>query len=76
MQEIIFKAGCMIKHAERWVLVLGANYSTHAVFERLFIKPTPARQTSIAYRRFTAQTIARDDFKTTWHISEPDMARP
>lgn len=36
MQEIMFKAGRMIKHAGRWVLGLGANDSAHTVFERLY----------------------------------------
>lgn len=36
MQEIIFKAGRMIKHAGRWVLGLGAHDSAHTVFERLY----------------------------------------
>ena len=34
MQELMFKAGRMIKHAGRWVLGLGANDSGFAVFER------------------------------------------
>ena len=33
MQDIMFKAGRMIKHAGRWVLGLGANDSAHAVFD-------------------------------------------
>ena len=36
MQEIMFKAGRMIKHVGRWVLGLGANGSAHTVFERLY----------------------------------------
>jgi hypothetical protein len=36
LQELMFKAGRMIKHAGRWVLGLGANDSAHAVFERLY----------------------------------------
>ena len=36
MQEIMFKAGRMIKHAGRWVLGLGANDSAYTVFERLY----------------------------------------
>jgi Transposase DDE domain group 1 len=48
MQEIMFKAGRMIKHAGRWVLGLGANDSAHAVFERLYRQLTPARHTSTA----------------------------
>jgi hypothetical protein len=35
MQDIICKAGRMIKHARRWVLGPGANDSAHTVFERL-----------------------------------------
>ena len=48
MQEIMFKAGRMIKHAGRWVLGLGANDSAHTVFERLYKQLTPQRQTSTA----------------------------
>ena len=48
MQEIMFKAGRMIKHAGRWVLGLGANDSAHTVFERLYRQLTPQRQTSTA----------------------------
>jgi Transposase DDE domain group 1 len=48
MQEIMFKAGRMIKHAGRWVLGLGANDSAHAVFERLYRQLTPQRHTSTA----------------------------
>ena len=48
MQEIMFKAGRMIKHAGRWVLGLGANDSAHTVFERLYRQLTPERQTSTA----------------------------
>ena len=48
MQEIMFKAGRMIKHAGRWVLGLGANDSAHAVFDRLYRPLTPARHTSTA----------------------------
>ena len=46
MQEIMFKAGRMIKHAGRWVLGLGANDSAHTVFERLYRQLTPAHKTS------------------------------
>lgn len=35
MQEIMFKAARMIKHAGRWILGLGANDSAYTVFERL-----------------------------------------
>jgi len=50
MQEIMFKAGRMIKHAGRWVLGLAANDSAHAVFERLYnqLTPAPARHISTA----------------------------
>ena len=34
MQELMFKAGRMLRHARRWVLGLGANDSGFAVFER------------------------------------------
>ena len=43
MQEIMFKAGRMIKHAGRWTLGLGANDSAHAVFERLYRQLNPKR---------------------------------
>jgi len=36
MQELMFKAVRMIKHAGRWVLGLGASDSGFAVFERYF----------------------------------------
>ena len=48
MQEIMFKAGRMIKHGRRWVLGLGANDSAHAVFERLYRQLAPRRRTSTA----------------------------
>ena len=48
MQEIMFKAGRMIKHAGRWVLGLGANDSALTVFERLYRQLTPQRPTSTA----------------------------
>jgi hypothetical protein len=49
MQEIMFKAARMIKHAGRWVLGLGANDSAHTVFERLYRQLLPPqRQTSTA----------------------------
>jgi len=48
MQEIMFKAGRMIKHAGRWVLGLGANDSAHTVFERLYRQLAPQRQVSTA----------------------------
>ena len=48
MQEIMFKAGRMIKHAGRWVLGLGANDSAHTVFERLYKQLSPAYKTSPA----------------------------
>ena len=34
MQEMIYKAARMMRHAGRWVLGLGANDSGFAVFER------------------------------------------
>lgn len=43
MQELMFKAGRMIKHAGRWVLGLGANDSAYTVFERLYRQLTPVR---------------------------------
>ena len=48
MQEIMFKAARMIKHAGRWVLGLGVNDSAYIVFERLYrqlttqTRPSPA----------------------------------
>ena len=48
MQEIMFKAGRMIKHAGRWVLGLGANDSAHTVFERLYRQLSPTYKTSPA----------------------------
>ena len=34
MQEVMFKAARMIKHAGRWILGLGESDSGYAVFER------------------------------------------
>ena len=48
IQEIVFKARRMIKHAGRWVLGLGANESAHTVFERLYKQLSPAFKTSPA----------------------------
>ena len=48
MQELMFKAGRMIKHAGRWVLGLGANDSAYTVFERLYRQLAPERKTSTA----------------------------
>jgi hypothetical protein len=48
MQEIMFKAGRMIKHAGRWLLGLGANDRVHAVFDRLYRQLAPQRKTSTA----------------------------
>jgi len=44
MQELMFKAARMIKHAGRWVLGLGANDSAHGVFERLYEQLVPKRR--------------------------------
>ena len=46
MQEIMFKAGRMIKHARCWVLGLGANDSAHTVSERLYRPLTAEHRTS------------------------------
>lgn len=48
MQEIMFKAGRMIKHAGRWVLGLGANDSAFTVFERLHSQLRPQHRASTA----------------------------
>jgi Transposase DDE domain group 1 len=48
MQELMFKAGRMVKHAGRWVLGLGANDSAHTVFERLYGQLAGRRRTSSA----------------------------
>jgi hypothetical protein len=48
MQEIMFKAGRMIRHAGRWVLGMGANDGAYTVFERLYRQLAPARTTSTA----------------------------
>jgi hypothetical protein len=48
MQEIMLKAGRMIKHAGRWILGLGKHDSAYTVFERLYrqlttqTRPSPA----------------------------------
>ena len=49
MQEIMFKAGRMIKHAGRWTLGLGANDSAHTVFERLYRQLNPKRTPKAAF---------------------------
>lgn len=36
MQELMFKATRMVKHARRWVVGLGADDSGFAVFDRLY----------------------------------------
>lgn len=36
MQELIYRAGIIIKHAGRWILSIGANDSGFAVFDRLY----------------------------------------
>jgi len=42
MQEMMFKAARMIKHAGRWILGLGQSDSGFAVFERHYrqLRPT------------------------------------
>ena len=45
MQEIMFKAGRVIRHAGRWVLGLGANDGAYTVFERLYGQLTRQAQT-------------------------------
>ena len=42
MQEMMFKAARMIKHAGRWILGLGAGDSGFAVFERHYGHLRPA----------------------------------
>ena len=44
LQELMFKAGRMIKHAGRWVLGLGENDTAFTVFERLYSSLVPTRQ--------------------------------
>lgn len=44
LQELMFKAGRMIKHAGRWVLGLGANDSAYTVFARLYCQFAPERR--------------------------------
>lgn len=44
LQEIMFKAGRMIKHAGRWALGLGESDSAHTVFERLYWQLCPERK--------------------------------
>ena len=43
LQELMFKAARMIKHAGRWVLGLGDNDTAFTVVERLYSGLTPAR---------------------------------
>jgi len=44
LQELMFKAARMIRHAGQWVLGLGANDSAYTVFERLHRQLAPERQ--------------------------------
>lgn len=46
MQELMFKAGRMIRHAGRWVLGLSGNDRVFTVFERLYQQLTPQRKPS------------------------------
>ncbi len=48
MQEIMFKAARMIKHAGRWILGLGAKDSAYTVFERLYRQLRPQARPSSA----------------------------
>jgi hypothetical protein len=48
MQDIMFKAGRIIKHARRSILGLGANDSAYIVFERLYRQLTPQARPSSA----------------------------
>lgn len=48
LQEIMFKAARMIKHAGRWALGLGANDSAYVVFERLYRQMTPQAKLAMA----------------------------
>ena len=44
MQELMFKAARMIKHAGRWVLGLSNGDTAYAVFERLYRQLAPKRK--------------------------------
>ena len=48
LQEVMYKAGRMIKHAGRWALGLGANESVRTVFERFYENLVVSRQSCIA----------------------------
>jgi len=48
LQEVMYKAGRMIKHAGRWALGLGDNESVHAVFERFYENLVVSRPSGIA----------------------------
>lgn len=48
MQELMFKAARMIKHAGRWVLGLGEHDSAYTVFERLYSELAPQRDSARA----------------------------
>jgi hypothetical protein len=48
MQELMFKAARMIKHAGRWILGLGQNDSAFTVFERLYKQLAPQRRPNTA----------------------------
>ena len=48
LQEVMYKAGRMIKHAGRWALGLGASEAVHTVFERFYENLVVSRQSGIA----------------------------
>ena len=77
MQEIMFKAGRMIKHAGRWVLGLWVPMTVPTPCLSVCTgnsprRAKPARPSADLQRRSARATTA----KTTWHLSEPDTARP
>jgi hypothetical protein len=47
LQEVMYKAGRMVKHAGRWALGLGANEAVHTVFERFYENLVVSRQSGI-----------------------------
>jgi len=58
LQELMFKAARMIRHAGQWVLGLGANDSAYTVFERLYGQLVPERQARQQARQRVRRPVA------------------
>lgn len=58
LQELMFKAARMIRHAGQWVLGLGANDSAYTVFERLYGQLVSERQARQQARQRVRRPVA------------------